>query len=58
MKKNTFIAVLFFVLFFVGLALLCTGSLENGALVIAGVIFICTAFLIISIATVFLKDGE
>ncbi len=58
MKKSTFIAVSFFVLFLCGLALLITSSLENGALVIAGVICICTAFLIGSIATVFLKDGE
>ncbi len=58
MKKGTVIAVLFFALFLVGLGLLITSSLENGALVIAGVICICTAFLIVSIATVFLKDGE
>lgn len=59
MKNSSFITFLFFVLFVAALALFAMGfSIENGALIISGTICICTAFLIISIAVVFLKDDE
>lgn len=59
MKTSSFIAFLFFVLFLASLAFFSMGfSLENGALIIAGAICISTAFLIVSIAAIFLKDDK
>lgn len=59
MKKSSFITFLFFVLLLAALALFIIGfSIENGALIISGVICFCTACLIISIAVIFLKDDE
>lgn len=61
MKKSSCIIFSSFVLFILGFALFAMGaatSLKNGALIIAGAIFICTAFLIVNIAVIFLSGNE
>ncbi len=59
MKKSSFITVLFFVLFVGGIGMLCIADyFPNGASIIAGAIFISTAFLIYTIKEIFLSDKE